>query len=354
MRTEDRILFLCTRQDFLPRHREAVEALSREGQIRWVELVKTAGRHGVLPIVGTNLRRCDPDALRLPSGMAERLQIAVFESAAVRERDADRLATALPRLREAGLEAMLLKGTALSLLVYREPWVVDSRDIDLVLRPLPGWRKDEGGEREVRRSLYKNGVECDLFEHHDVTMNGVLPVDFERIWRDARPVRFRGAEAWTMSPEDLLLSLCVNACRKRFLRLKGLFDLAETVSRLEGLDWGLFAARVRQSRCEGIVFTAFTAARETLGCDSPEGALERLGLSPARARLLRSLVAVFLRRGSLVDRTGERLAVLLSYASLRPAEAWRSFRYSSTHPPVHRPPADFEANLLPAPTPPAR
>jgi hypothetical protein len=354
VKTEDRILLLCARQDFLPRHREAVEALSRGGQIRWVELAKTAGRHGVLPIVGANLRRCDPEALRLPPGMAERLQIAVFENAAVRERDADRLATALVRLREVGLEAMLLKGTVLSLFVYREPWVVDSRDIDLVLRPLPGWREDEGGEREVRRSLYKSGIECDLFDHHDVTMNGVLPVDFERIWRDARPVRFRGAAAWTMSPEDLLLSLCVNACRKRFLRLKGLFDLAETVPRLEELDWGLFAARARECRCEGIVYTAFTAARETLGCDSPEGALDGLGVSPTRARLLRSLVAVFLRRGSLVDRTGEELAVLLSYASFRPAEAWRSFRYSSTHPPVHRPPADFEANLLPAPTPPAR
>ncbi|MFP5288249.1 MAG: nucleotidyltransferase family protein, partial [Thermoanaerobaculia bacterium] len=121
MRTEDRILFLCARQDFLPRHREAVEALSRGAQTRWVELAKAAGRHGVLPIVGTNLRRCDPEALKLPPGMAERLQVAVFESAAVRERDADRLATALTRLREVGLEAMLLKGTALSLFVYREP-----------------------------------------------------------------------------------------------------------------------------------------------------------------------------------------------------------------------------------------
>jgi hypothetical protein len=354
VKTEDRILFLCARQDFLPRHREAVEALSRESEVRWVELAKAAGRHGVLPIVGANLRRCDPGALRLPPGMAERLQIAIFESAAVRERDADRLATALTRLREVGLEAMLLKGIVLSTFVYREPWVVDSRDIDLVLRPLPGWREDEGGEREVRRSLYKSGVECDLYDHHDVTMNGVLPVDFERIWRDALPVRFRGAEAWRMSSEDLLLSLCVNACRKRFLRLKGLFDLAETVPRLAGLDWSLFAAKAREWRCEGIVYTAFTAVRETLGCELPEGALESLGISPTRARLLRSLVAAFLSRGSLVDRTGEELAVVLSYASFRPAEAWRSFRYSSTHPPVHRPPADFEANLLPAPTPPAR
>jgi hypothetical protein len=351
---EDRVLFLCARQDFLPRHREEVEALCGGRDVRWKELAKAAGRHGVLPIVGANLRRCDPAALGLPVGMAERLELAVFESAAVRGRDADRLETALTRLREVGLEAMLLKGTVLSLVVYREPWVVDSRDIDLVLRPLPGWREGQGGEREVRRTLYRSGVECDLHDHHDVTMNGVLPIDFERIWRDARPVRFRDAGAWVMSPEDLLLSLCVNACRKRFLRLKGLFDLAETLPRIQELDWDRFAARAREGHCEGIVFTAFTTARETLGCDLPERFAGLLGLAPARARLLRSLIAAFLRRGSLVDRTGERLAVLLSYASFRPAEAWRSLRYSLTHPPVHRPPADFEASLLPAPTPPAR
>lgn len=338
MTREDRILALCARQEFSPWHRQAVEELcggTVRGGIRWDRLAAAAGRHGVLPIVGANLRRCDPSRTGLPADLAARFEIAVFENAAVRERDADRLAAGLARLREVELEAMLLKGTALALAVYEEPWVVTSQDIDLVLRPGPGWEKGKGEEKAVRRALYTHGVECDLETHHDVTMNGVLPVDFPRIWREARPVDFRGVPAWTMSPEDLLISLAVNCNRKHF-RLKGLFDVAETLRRGEAVDWRRLGELARQGHCEGIVYTALAVAREVLGAGLPAGALEALGLSRARAALLRALVRAFLRAGSFVERSGSALALALAYASLRPAEVWKSVTYSATHPPKHK------------------
>jgi hypothetical protein len=281
MTPEDRILFLCARQDFRSEHRESVEALAR-GPVRWKPLAATAESHGVLPIVGANLRRC---ALELPPGLAERLEAAFFENALLKEQDALRLADGLARLRAVGLEALLLKGASLDLLVYEEPWVVTSRDTDLLLRPLPGYRPGLE-EKEVRRALYRSGVECDLLGHHDLDMHGVLPVSTERIFRAARPVDFRGVEAWVMGPEDLLISLCINACRKRFFRLKGLFDLAETVARA-GIDWPRLGHRARGSRCEGIVLAALLATRETVGCPLPDGALAELGVRPAREHLLR-------------------------------------------------------------------
>jgi hypothetical protein len=312
MTTEDRILFLGTRQDFQPHHREAVEALGAR-PVRWERLAAIAEAQGVLPIVGSNLRSC---RLELPPGLADRLEAAVFENALLKEQDARRLAEGLARLRAAGLEALLLKGASLDLLVYREPWVVSSRDTDLLLRPLPGYRPGPE-EKAVRRSLYRAGIECDLLGHHDLDMHGALPVSIERIWRAARPIDFRGTGAWVMGPEDLLISLCINACRKRFFRLKSLFDLAETVAR-GGIDWAGLGLRARRSRCEGIVFAALLAARETVGCSLPEGALGELGVRPGRARLLELLVA-----GA---RAESRLALLLVYASLQPEQAWRSFR----------------------------
>jgi hypothetical protein len=74
-----------------------------------------------------------------------------------------------------------------------------------------------------------HGFEYDFFEHHDVTMNGVLPVDFQAIWQEAVAVDYRGERTLVMRTEDLLLAVCINACRKRFFRLKSLFDIAEIV-----------------------------------------------------------------------------------------------------------------------------
>lgn len=330
MNREDRILFACTRQEFQPRHRKTVEALAGPA-VRWEHVAQTAERHGVAPIVGANLRRCDPDALGMPAELAERMEVAAFENALLKEQRTQRLADGLVRLREVGLEAMLLKGASLDLLVYEEPWVVRSGDTDLLLRPLPGFRPGPE-EKQVRLSLYRSGVECDLLEHHDVNMNGVLPISFDRIWRDARPVQVRGVAAWVMAPEDLLISLCINSCRKRFLRLKGLFDMAETVRRLH-LDWGALGAKARDYSCEGIVYVALLTAGATVGCDLPDGALAELGVPPLRARLLRALVSWSLRVSSLAAAPSPALSLLLPYASYRWDQAWRSFRFALTRPP---------------------
>jgi hypothetical protein len=345
MTREDRILFACARQDFTSAHRETVEELARQGfdgiNFDGINLAAIAERHGVLPIVGANLRRCDPAALRLSDALVERLEIAAFENALLKERDAARLSDALSRLREVRLEAMLLKGAALDLLVYAEPWVTSSRDTDLLVRPLPGFRSGPE-ERELRSALYRQGIECDLDKHHDVDMNGVLPIPFARIWQDARPIDFRGRDAWVMSPEDLLISLCINSCRKRFRRLKSLFDIAETVRRGADpaweIDWERLTSKARDYRCEGIVFAALLTTAETVGCGLPEGFLESLGsLSPLRSALLRSLVARALRTGSLAE--PEAGGLLLSYASYRWGQAWRSLLVALAHPGGHRPPA---------------
>jgi hypothetical protein len=314
---EDHVLFAAARQDFGEEHRLAVEAWAPFDSEK---LAAIAESHGVAPIVGANLK-------------AENLQRAFFENVLIKAQEAERVARGIARLREAGYQVMLLKGLALDLLVYREPWVTTSRDADLLLRPEPGRRLSDD-ERAVRRSLYRSGIECDLLTHHDVDMNGALRVRYDRIWDDARTVDFHGQEAFVMSPEDLLISLCINSCRKRFFRLKHLFDIAETLDRLD-LDWGRLAANAREDRCEGIVYTALHVTSETLGCDVPAGALEALGVPRSRVLLIRRLVARYLRRGSLDFPP----PAWLPYASYRPEQALRSLRVALTWtPPAHHQP----------------
>lgn len=299
MRAEDRVLFAAARQDF-----QAIEGLP---PVDWEEVATIAESHGVAPIVAANLK-------------LESLQRALFENVLIQAQEAERVAQGIGRLREAGYEVMLLKGLALELLVYREPWVTTSKDADLLLRP---GRRLSADEREVRRSLYRSGIECDVSRHHDLDMNGVLPVRYDRIWAAARRVEYHGQEAFVMANEDLLISLCVNSCRKRFFRLKHLFDIAESTRRLD-LDWDRLAARAREDRCEAIVSTALHVTAETLGCPVPELKVPRLQ---------RLLIARWLRRGTLASQP----PAWLPYASYRPEQALRSLRIALTwKPPEHR------------------
>ncbi len=296
----------------------------RGRRLDWEGVALAALRHGVAPIVAENLRACDPPALGVPADVADRLERSLWENVAARQLQARRLAAILGRFAARGIEALLVKGPALEAAgVYERPWATASRDLDLVLRPRPG--APPGDEaRDLRRALYPRGVECDWLAHHDVTMNGVLPVDFDRIWADARPISWRGEAALLAAPEDLLIALAVNACRKRYARLKALFDLAEAVARLRELDWDLLGEKARGYGCQAIVMTALLVTGATLGCAVPEGALEELQVGKKHARALRALVAGFVRHGSFAARRGRGIAVILTYGSFGWREARRS------------------------------
>ncbi len=350
MTPEDRILCAATRQDLAPEDLLAVAAAAGAGRVDWGRVVETAERHGVAPIVGVSLARAGARERGLPAPLAERLELALFENAAAKERDGARLAEVVAGLARAGLESLLVKGTALDLLVYDQPaWAV-SRDLDLAVRRVSG---DPAGREDwdLRRPLYDEGIECDYLTHHDVTMNGLLPIPFERVWADSQTVAFRGVRARAMAPEDLVVALAVNACRKRYFRLKCLFALREAALRSRGLDWELLAGKARDYRCAGILHAAFAAVGATLGIALPAGFLAALRLPPARARAIGLLVRALAAhrpftgmpsgRGRILGRSLHP-ALLLVYASLEPEHRRRSLDLAREHlPPA--PAADDEA-----------
>lgn len=336
MTAEDRILLACTRQDFLPRHRTTVLELAGRGPVCWDRVSRMAEQHGVAPLVGANLSRCGTD-LRVPTRVLDRFHRARCANIVRKQLAAERTAQALAWFNERSIGVMLLKGAALDLLVYDQPWLTQSADVDLVLRCRRNTAAFEQTEH-MALALEAQRVEVNYFEHHDVTMNGALPVDFELIWQEARPIEFRGQRAFVMRPEDLLLAACINACRKRFFRLKFLLDVAECSRRLHDLDWRSFTRRARAFQCGSIALAALLAARATLESEVPLHVLDALGVHPARKRLLCWLVHQLVHRASLARLSpfsgvlwrGKRIGIslLLPYASYPWSCAWRSLSRS--------------------------
>ena len=322
------LLFALARQRFTPDWRERVAALSRGGDVDWESLAAIAAAEGVAPIVGVNLAACDASATRVPAAVTARLRQALFENVALKCTRRRQLVEGVAHFDVRGYDVLLLKSAALEASgVYEHSWVTCARDLDLVLRRRDGVpvAPDEWAVRAVCRD---NGIECELNGHHDVSIYGLVDVAFDRVWRASRPVPFAEAPAspaYVMGPEDLLFTVCLNACRQRYFRLKALFDIAETAAHHPDLDWEAFAARVRDSESHGIVFTALCAADETLGLPAPARECYSQLVGRGRARLLRSLVKAL--RGS---RSRSRAGVFaLRYASFSPAQRLRSARRST-------------------------
>ncbi len=339
MKPQDRLLLAFARQHLTEAHRAQIERLCSDHAIDWTALFHQAEIHRIAPLIGHHLQSLDPDALGVPPPVQRQFKLAQYSSALLQERRRHVLVEALRFFREAGIRAMLIKGGALAELVYAFPWLTVSEDIDLVL-DVRRSEIDETTHRLFERRLYGSGIEFDYFEHHDVTLNGVLPVDFQRIWEDARPISIGDETVYVMSPEDLVLSLCINSCRKRYLRVKSLFDIAETLARYPTLAWDVLVDRAKRYRCNNIVYTALLTVQRTIGGDNISSEmLGALNVPRGQALLIRGLLATLLHTLSLRsvqaapdiparELFGRHvgLSLLLVYATYSPWQAWAKVR----------------------------
>jgi hypothetical protein len=293
-RPEDELLFVCTRQQFLPAHGHSLSQILRDRPIRWQEVYSTAVAHGVAPLVYLNLSKCPEIIAQVPQQVRKQFARCTRNSSLVKAVFADRARDILTFFASHSVPVMLIKGFALNATVYREPWYTLSADIDLMIRrrreDFPDVDREAAYKLEIGRSPLERriAVEYGWFEHHDVTMDGLLPVDFDAIWNQARPIEFLGWMVLVMSAEHLLLTACINSCRKRFFRLKALCDISE-IMLTQKIDWSEFVRVARQWRCEIIAYTALQAVAMTLGCAIPNSVLDELGVPSLRRRLIQFL-----------------------------------------------------------------
>ena len=131
---------------------------------------------------------------------------------------------------------MLIKGAALERLIYHDCDGYVFGDIDLILS---NKREDVTNIEDLEdvnffnkfnQELNVTHVEWERFTHHDVTMNSVIPLDFQEIWDEAKSIKFQEYHVWVMSPEFMLLTACFGSARKRFFRLKSLCDIVEIIN----------------------------------------------------------------------------------------------------------------------------
>jgi hypothetical protein len=289
MRPEDRLLFICTRQNFLEAHQQAAFDVCRQHEIRWDVVYRTADLHGVAPLVYVNLQRCLARDLRIPPAIINQFKQGTMRNMLAKEGMARNISRAISYFGERSIPVMLIKGGALDVLAYDHAWYTMALDADIVI----GRRRTEvsAQERKQFEKFFRgSAIEYDYFEHHDVVMNGALPIDFQRIWDDAASIEYRGQDVLVMSPEDMLLSVCINSCRKRFFRLKSLCDIAETISRYPHLGWGELADKARAYDCSNIVYAALLVTKKTLGCNLPDEVFDELTVSPFRGAIMRLLI----------------------------------------------------------------
>ncbi len=268
-------------------------AVSRQPSADWSEVVAVAADHGLTPLLYSRLKESSSQAC-VPADVWERLRRAHFASAVRNMSLYGELRKVLQRLRSSGIPVIVLKGAFLAEAVYDDVALRPMVDVDLMVPRAELSRahavlvdigrvrqQSEGIESRLRRSRelrLSAGAGIDI-HWAIVTPASRFRLDLTGFWDRARPATIAGVEVLALSPEDLLLHLCLHTSYGHVFGegVRPLCDIAATIRRFGGdMDWMQVAERAREWRAARYVGLTLHLARSMLGAEVPDDVLEQL------------------------------------------------------------------------------
>jgi hypothetical protein len=290
VRPENELLLLCARPRGVEDAAGRVRELTRAG-IDWELLYRLAQRHAVLPLLYRGLEANAHGAS--PQGFRERLREKFRENATRNTLLAGELVRIARRFESEGVAVLAYKGPALAVQAYGNLSLRRFIDLDIIVR-----RRDVAHAGALLRSLgfgkpeglTESQEEFLLRRQHNLAFTRdagklivelhweVAPAAFAdvplgaRAWERAVRVPLFGGEVQSLSPEDLLLALCVHGTKHLWERLAWVCDVAALLASQTNFDWPSVIRQAHDSRIERMLYLGLHLAHGLLGARVPDEA----------------------------------------------------------------------------------
>jgi len=265
------------------------------GGLNWAEVERKIEAQRVGGAVFQGLQRVGA-ASSVPTALIGRLQADYYKTAGRVLEMTEEARRVLRAFQERGIEAILLKGVFLANQVYDTPGVRPMGDVDLLVRErhLPDAEAIllRLGYQQVREVMPERWEE-DLHHHLAPFFNGRVGVEIhqsvaikthpltaevEGLWQRKRPVPSIAPNAFALSPEDMILHLCVHcAFRWHPAKLLNLLDVAQVLrTPSEAPQWQPVLERARRLRIERQLCFPLELAARLLGAHVPRWVRQEL------------------------------------------------------------------------------
>jgi hypothetical protein len=291
----------CTGSEGSPQ----LKALLQE-KLDWTYLIRMAQRHGVRPLLFWHLNTTSPEAV--PRAVMEQLRDYYLSNGLRNMRLTGELLRLLDVFEAQGIPAVPYKGPVLAAFAYGNLGLREFVDIDVLVRKQEVSRAQELLLAEGYQPQYWLTPAQDAAflryncEHAFVHSNGGSAVDLhwaiaerhfsfsldhEGLWRRLDRISLGGRDVCTLSPEDLLLILCVQGFKDSWERLKHVCDVAEVIRVHQDMDWGRVIKQADASGGRRTLFLGLALASDLLGTTLPKEIAQRVQTDPAVRTLAR-------------------------------------------------------------------
>jgi hypothetical protein len=287
------LLLLCARTAIADQDAAKIRALV-EQDLDWASVIRQARLHGVNPLLYHSLNSICPELV--PKECMQQIQERFATNALWTLRRSGELIRLVAACDAEGILAIPIKGPVLAVQAYGDVALREFVDLDLLVHP----RDLERAAAVLRAHGYtqRSNLSGDeiVFARQDgydmVELHGCLvahwrlrrsfALDVDALRPRLVPVALVGNRCiLTLSPEDLLLALCVHGCSHHWSRLSWIADVAELLRGQGDLDWTALLARAHELGSERMLLLGLRLAHDLLGAELP---------APVRARVLTSPV----------------------------------------------------------------
>lgn len=292
---ENELLLCCASPfDDVPKAGRIKELVQRD--IDWPYVLQMARTHGLIPLLYQNLKEMHPEDI--PEGIMVTLRDQFRKISISNLLLTSQMVKLLGLFQSNGIAAIPYKGPILGLQAYGDVCLRQFCDLDFLIHKhdfikakelleLVGYRP-EYHLSSAEESIYLNN-ECEynfcsvnrkvLVElHWDIVQKYFsCNLDVGEFWRYLKPISLLGREIMTLSPEHLLLVLCVHHGGKHHWETLGwVSDVAHLIHTNKDMDWERVVEMASRSGISRMLLLGFCLAKHLLYIDLPDLVTKRL------------------------------------------------------------------------------
>jgi hypothetical protein len=303
-RPEHELLLCCATASTDADTKARMQSLLRR-EIDWKYLIDLAAAHGVRPLLCHHFATTCPESVS-PTVLAQAKRY--FQAHAFNNLFLMRELTRwLDLLERNGIPAIPWKGPVLAATAYGNVALRQFGDLDLLVRERDaraakdlflssGYRLLDQVSANQEEAFYNARKVCELaredgrvvVELHWAITSQTFPfrLDPTSLWERVERISLDGAPVRNLSPEDLLLVLCVHGAKHHWAKLMWISDIAHVLrTYFARIDWRQLMQRADDLGSARMLFLGLLLAHDLLGAKLPNEVLQRTRGEPVLAHL---------------------------------------------------------------------
>ena len=340
LRPESELLVWCARTVVTDALKARIRQRVQES-LDWAVVLDLAGYHGVGALLYRNLSTLCSDLV--PAESLTQLRQWTQAGALLNRVLAQELVVLCEAFDAHGVPVTPIKGATLAVSAYGDLTLREFSDLDLLVPKSfiaeaqavllaqgyerrnpssePGETDHEEGPYHVfikKRTLFRVDLQWVMAHQHFV-----FQLDRSEFWQRRTAVPLANKTVQGLTPEDLLIVLCVHGSKHAWEQLRWVCDVAELLRSHQCLDWERILSSASNWRCRRLVYMGLSLAHLVLDAPLPEAVVARFSVDSDVQMLSHRMPATLLAN----HRAGvnEEQAVAL-YFSLKDSW-WERWRY---------------------------